>query len=423
MSSKHTKEKLIDSTVKSAEPKDKTYCLSDGGNLFLEITKTGYKSWRYNYRINSKSKSYRIGRYPEVSLAEAREQRRWAITQTSQGKDPALIKKLEKQIIDAETFKAVAVDWLTLNKVNWSASHAHRTESYLKRDAFPLIGDLELKAIETKHIILIIRNVAGRGAVDAAKRLKSVIAQVFDYGVVNQICDLNPARQFETKALNLPDILTNGYAAIKDPVMFGGLMRDVDRYHGGVSVAFALRLAPYLALRPSELTRAEWSEINFDAEQWVLPAKRRKLKMVRKKANRSVDALIIPLSTQAINLLQELKQYTGRGRLLFPSNRGNDNPLSENALRVALRTLGYSNDEHTPHGFRGSFSTMMNELEPKSKTMIDAVLGHKISNDVEGAYNTAQYVGEKKRILQKWADYIDGLRTGADVIQFSSKQA
>lgn len=423
MTKKYSTNKLTDSVIRAAKPNSKLYPLPDGGNLHLIVYPTGSKSWRYNYRLNGKSKTYQIGKYPQVSLTEAREARRWALAQISEGKDPALIKKIEKSTIDAETFEAVARDWLEVSRINWSESHADRTDSYLKRDVYPVIGQMGLKAIETKHVILIIRKVAGRGAVDAAKRLKGVIAQVFDYGVVNQLCDANPARQFETKALNLPDTLTQHYAAIKDPFMFGGLLRDIDSYRGGVSVAYALRLAPYVALRPSELSEAEWTEINFDEKKWVLPARRRKLPQVRKRANRAVDDFVIPLSKQAIAILEDLKQYTGRGKLLFPSNRGSERKLSENALRVGLRTLGYSNDDHTPHGFRGSFSTMMNELEPQSKTMINAAIAHKISNEVEAAYNSAQYIEERRRILQKWADYIDGLRAGADVIQFSSKQA
>ena len=418
MTKKNTLNKLKDSDIRTAKSRESMYTLSDGGNLFLVVYSSGAKSWRYNFRLNGKSKTYQIGKYPQVTLAEARERRRWAITQTSEGNDPALIKKLQKNTIDAETFEAVAFDWIEVNKVNWSPSHATRTASYLKRDVYPIIGQLGLKAIEAKHIILIIRNVAGRGAVDAAKRLKGVIAQVFDYGVVNQLCDVNPARQFQLKALNLPDVLSTSYSAIKDPIQFGGLLRDIDDYHGGVSVSFALKLAPYVALRPSELTGGQWSEIDLDKAEWVLPAKRRKLSQVRKKANRAIDDFIIPLSQQAVAILSDLKQYTGNGRLMFPSNRGNDRPLSENALRVALRTMGYENEDHTGHGFRGSFSTMMNELEPQSKVMINAAIAHKISNDVESAYNKASYISERRRILQKWADYIDGLKAGGDVLLF-----
>ena len=423
MTSKRTINNLSDSTIKAAKSQEKTYCLSDGGNLFLEITKTGTKSWRYNYRLNGKSKTYRFGKYPLVSLTEARERRRWAMGQIAEGRDPALVKKLEKNTIDAETFEAVACDWLEVNISggNWSESHAHRTASYLKRDVYPIIGQMGLKAIESKHVILIIRNVASRGAVDAAKRLKGVIAQVFDYGIVHQLCAVNPARQFQLRALNLPDVLSTSYAAIKDPIQFGGLLRDIDSYHGGVSVSYALKLAPFVALRPYELTGGEWSEVDLDEAVWVLPAKRRKLSQSRKKANRAIDNFIIPLSKQAVELLFELKQYTGKGRLMFPSNRGNDRPLSENALRVALRTMGYENEDHTGHGFRGSFSTMMNELEPQSKVMIDAAIAHKVSGEVEAAYNKAQYIDERRRILQKWANYIDSLKSGADVLQF--KQA
>ena len=423
MTSKRTMNNLSDSSVRAAKAQDKTYYLSDGGNLILEVATSGTKSWRYNYRLNGKAKTCRFGKYPLVSLTDAREQRRWAVSQIADGKDPALVKKLEKNTIEAETFEAVANDWLKVNTVNWSESHAHRTYSYLKRDVYPVIGQIRVESIEAKHVILIVRNVASRGAVDAAKRLKGVISQVFDYGVVNQLCDVNPARQFQLKALNLPDVLSTSYSAIKDPVLFGGLLRDIENYHGGLSVSSALRLAPYLAMRPSELTGGEWSEVDLDKAVWVLPAKRRKLPQSRKIANRAVDDFIIPLSKQAVEILKELKQYTGNGRLMFPSNRGNDRPLSENALRVALRAMGYSNEDQTAHGFRSSFSTLMNELEPQSKVMIDATIAHKISNDVEGSYNKAQYIGERRRILQKWADYIDGLRSGGDVVPFSKKKA
>lgn len=405
----YTTSRLTDAKIKAAKPRDKLYSLADGGNLLLFIRPSGVKVWRYNYRIHGKSKTLTIGRYPTISLAEARERCMKARTELMEGHDPALLKRSNKSNLIEDSFQSVAESWISDNSPNWSESHTKRTVNYFKRDVFPFIGAMPLKEIQAKHIIMVVKSVAARGANEAAKRLKSVIGQVFEYGLMFQLCERNPTKDISTRNLGLPKNVKVGFSAITDPKMFGGLMRDIEGYGGGVIVRHALKLAPYLAMRPSELTGGNWSEIDFEEKLWILPAKRRKLHTHIKKANRPEDALIIPLAPQVIKILKNLKLYTGQGVLMFPGQRGGDRSLSENALRVALRSMGYSNNDHTGHGFRHSFSTMLNNLGYESR-LIESALGHKPQNEIEAAYNRANLLERRKVLMIEWADYIDGLK-------------
>jgi len=405
----YTTSQLTDAKIKAAKPRDKIYSLADGGNLLLFVRPTGVKVWRYNYRIHGKSKTLTIGRYPSVSLAAARERCMEARMQVAEGHDPALLKKSAKSSLIEDSFQSVAENWINDNSPNWSESHKKRTINYFKRDVFPMIGAMPLREIQAKHIIMVVKSVAGRGANEAAKRLKSVIGQVFEYGLMFQLCERNPSKDISTRNLGLPKNVKIGFSAITDPKMFGGLMRDIDAYGGGVSVSHALKLAPYLALRPSELTGGSWEEINFENKTWVLPAKRRKLPTHIKKADRPEDALIIPLAPQVIEILQNLYRYTGQGALMFPGQRGQSRPLSENAIRVALRSMGYSNEDHTGHGFRHSFSTMLNNLGYESR-LIESALGHKPQNEIEAAYNRADLLERRTVLMLEWANYIDWLK-------------
>ena len=312
------------------------------------------------------------------------------------------------------TFGAVAADWLEHNRAGWADGNTSRIEGYLNRDILPVLGRMDAGAIQARDIIPIIKQVRDRGAVDAAKRVKGWISQIFDYAVVHGFADRNPAKDIDPKLI-LPKRVKGRFAAVTDPAKVGQLLRDIDGYQGGLSVRMLLALSPLVFTRPAEIRLAEWAEFDLDACIWTLPARRRKLPTHIKQADRAEDALLVPLSTQAIAILQELHQYTGRGQYLFPSNRGQGRPLSNNAVRVALRTMGYTNDEMTAHGFRAMASTLLNELGYRGE-VVEAALGHKDKDRIRAAYNRADYLQERTVMMQAWADYLDGLRAGAQVV-------
>ena len=421
MSRKYVNEKLTDPEIKREKPREKLFSIPDGGNLRLFIYPSGTKVWRWSYKIHGVNKVLTIGQYPGVSLKEAREARKDAKDLVTEGIDPSAIKKSIKITFATDSFKVIADRWLSESKSDWSAGHYKRESSSLEKDLYPFIGQRRIQDLTQGEIIDCIKRVANRGALDSSKRLKYRIGQIYDYAMNYELVTVNKASAIDYSKLQIERHVPKSFAAILEPVRFGQLLRDIEEYNGGVSVTFSLKLAPYLAMRPSELTGGRWFEIDLDEGIWTLPASRRKLPTHLKKRNQKIDELVIPLSKQAAALLRDLHDYTGRGKLLFPGQRGNDRPLSENALRVALRSMGYSNDDQTAHGFRHSFSTLMNERNIRDKIVIDAILGHKIVGEVEGSYNKATYLKEKSRILQEWADYIDRLRSGGDVIEINRR--
>lgn len=416
---KYSTDKLYDTDVRNANPKDKLYRLRDGGGLSCDVLPTGSKVWRYAYRLAGKQKTFTIGKYPDIGLKAARKLRDDAKDKVSIGIDPSAEKQMQKHQSSESGFKGIALEWYAANRAGWSESHATRTISYLERDVFPLIGSKDINTLTAPELIPVIKSVSGRGAIDAAKRVKGFIQQVFDYAVVHGKSERNPAKDINM-SLILPKTVKRHFAALTKPSDIGELLRATDVYQGHVSVKFALKLSPLLFLRPTELRAGEWSEVDTAAGIWTLPAARRKLPMHLKKINRAEDALIIPLSKQSISLLNELHQYTGSGKYLFPSARGKTKPISNNAVRTALRTMGYTNDEMTVHGYRGMASTCLNTLGYRSE-VIEAQLGHAEKNEIRAAYNRADYLEERTVMMQEWGNYLDSLRNGGDVIPIRHK--
>jgi integrase len=417
---KYTKDKLSSPKVRHAKPADKKYKLMDGGGLYCEVLPTGTKAWRYNYRLHGKQKTYTIGEYPEIGLSDARKKRDEAKQKVSEGIDPSEQKQIEKASIKENAFQAIAETWLEHNQTEWTASYHKKVSSYLKRDVFPFLGKREAKSMEAPEIITVIKKVADRGAIDASKNVKRYIQQVFDYALVHGKVTRNPAKDINLQLI-LPKTYVKHYAAVTDPVKLGELLRVIDGYQGSIIVRLALKILPMTMLRPSELANGEWEEIDLDKKTWTIPAKRRKLSNHLKQANRKEDAHVVPLSDQCIELLEELHQYTGRGKYLFPSPRGNSRPISNNALRTALRIMGFDNDTITAHGFRGVASTFLNTLGYRSE-VIEAQLSHKDKNEIRAAYNHADYMEERRVMLQEWANYLDSLKHGADVIPLKQKR-
>lgn len=418
---KYTTKKLSDPDLKAAKPRDKRYSLADGGGLHFFIMPGGAKSWRYHYRFAGKSKTLTIGNYPAIGLKLARELCGVARNDLSNGIDPAIKKQVEKNSLENNSFQAVAESWIEHNADGWSATHKQRTESYLQRDVFKVIGSRQLNDIAVQDLIVVVKTVASRGAVDSAKRLMPLMGQVFEFGIVHGSCSRNPARDVSIKSIGLPKVIKKGYAAITDPGKLAHLLRVTDDYAGNLTTKKALQLAPMLGMRPTELTSGEWSEVDLDNGLWTLPAKRRKLPKHLKAANRPEDAHLVPLPKQAIELLRELHEFTGRGKYIFPGLRGDSRPISNNTLRVALRGLGFSNDDHTPHGYRHTISTMLNNMGYRER-IIEAQLSHALKSQVEAAYNRSSYIEERAKMMQEWADYLDDLKAEPDIIPIE-KQA
>ncbi len=417
--------KLKDSTVKNAkpEPTGKTKKLSDGGGLFLQVTQTG-KYWRYAYRLTKGEDTIQttlaLGTYPETSLAEARRRHEEARAMLARGVDPASHKRqMQAAQVDVESssFEAIAREWYGRNKDQWSKSHASRIMLYFEKDVFPLIGKHNINQVAPSHIIQIMRLVEARGAAEAARRIKQFILQVYKYAVTMELAGRNPAADIDNNVILKPRSKRH-FPAITNPLKVGQLLRDMDAYQGSLVVRCALQLSPLVLLRPGELRGAEWAEIDLGAATWTIPIKRMKAPTHIKQANQSVH--IVPLSQQAISILRELQPFTGRYRFVFPGARGASKPLSENGVRTALRTMGYDNETMTPHGFRGMASSLLNELG-WNPDAIERQLAHKEANKIRAAYNRAEYLEERKQMMQAWADYLDQLREGGQVLPFQRK--
>ncbi|WP_298661337.1 integrase arm-type DNA-binding domain-containing protein [uncultured Thiothrix sp.] len=420
--------KLKDSTVKNAKPEKDgspaTY--ADGGGLLLYVTKTG-KYWRYRYRIEGKPAIHSLGNYPEMSLKEAREQHEEARALVARGINPNRHKQrlqaLECQV-GRQSFQVIALEWVERNKSTWSEGHFLRVNRYLQNDTFPWIGQKNINKISPAEITRLVQRIEARGAGDAARRVKQYISQVYKHAISLELAERNPTVDLDNNIIFKPRS-KKPFATLTDPVKVGQLLRDIDHFEGTLIVRCALQLSALVMLRPGELRAAEWSEIDLDQALWTIPIKRMKAPTHEKQAN--LSSHIIPLSTQAVAVLRELYPYTGRSTYVFPNARGASRCMSENAVRAALRTLGYDNDTMTPHGFRGMASTLLNRMrEQDTRTrlwdmdLIEQQLAHR-DNSIRGRYNRAdssEAIHQRREMLQAWADYLDELRAGGQIVAF-----
>jgi len=404
------KRKLTDTTIKKAKliaDGSKPHKLTDGGGLYLLINQKG-KYWRYNYRFNGKFKTLALGIYPELGLKEARIIHDAAHRKVRDNIDPSAQKKIQKSSykkLRENTFEIIAREWFTEFKDTWVESHAKRLIFRLENDVFPWMGERPIHEIEPPEILDLMRRVQSRGALESAHRVRHVCGQVFRYAVAtgraqrDQTADIKGA---------LPSHRKKHFAAIKDPDELAKLLQAIDLYKGTFIVRCALQLSPLVMLRPGELRQAEWSEIDLDNATWIIPVKRMKALKATKLDNETTH--IVPLSTQAIAILNEIKPLTGRFHFVFTGARSRTRPMSDNAVRLALRTMGFSNETMTVHGFRSTASTLLNEMG-FNPDAIEAQLAHKDSNEVRAAYNRAQYLEERREMLQAWADYLDELKS------------
>jgi len=394
---------LTDSKVKQAKPTEKTYRLADEKGLYLEVHTNGSRYWRHKYRFNQKEKRMAYGVYPDVSLKDARDKRDTTRKLLSDGIDPSLAKKAQQfSLSEAHTnnFEAIAREWFATKMQDKSESHKDRTLRALKNDLFPHIGIMPINSITPPMLLAVLRKIESRGAVETAHRAKQTAGQIFRFAVSTGRAERDPSTDL-TGALKPPK--KKHLASITDPKEVGKLILAIEGFQGTATVTAALKLSPILFSRPGELRHMEWQEINWEGEQWEIPAEKMKIKQPH----------IVPLPNQAIAILKDQKLLTGRGKFVFPSARGASRPLSDNGVRTALRTLGYDNDTMTPHGFRATARTLLDEVLGFRIEWIEQQLAHTVRDPQGRAYNRTKHLPQRKDMMQKWADYLDNLKAQA----------
>ena len=403
---------LTDMKVQKAKPQDRAISLFDGGGLFLLVTPSGGKLWRFKYRFNNKEKKLAFGSYPEISLQDARQRREHARKLLANDVDPDAVRKAQKQtnLQETETFEVIAREWHTRFTPTWSTGHAATIMDRMERDIFPWIGKRPIVEIKAIEVLTVMRRVESRGALESAHRIRTICGQVFRYAVATARVERDPSADLKGA---LPQPQEKHMAAITEPVKVAELLRAIDGYQGGFVVRCALQFASLVFVRPGELRHAEWTEIDFENAEWNLPAGKMKMK----------EPHLVPLSQQAIGILTELKKATGESRYVFPSGRSFDRPLSNNAILAALRRMGYSKDEMSGHGFRAMARTILDEVLQVRPDYIEHQLAHAVRDPNGRAYNRTAHLTERKKMMQTWADYLDGLKVGAKVIPFKMKEA
>jgi integrase len=400
---------LTDKKVSSEKPQEKQITLFDGGGMFLLVTPSGGKLWRFKYRYEEKAKLLSLGAYPEISLAEARQRRDEARTQLAHGIDPGAVRKAKKQAEteETETFEVIAREWHTKFTHTWTTGHATKLLSAMIRDLFPWLGARPIKDLKAPELLATLRRIESRGTLETAHRMRGLLGQIFRYAVATGRAERDPAADLRGA---LPQPNENHHAAITDPKEVAPLLRALDGYQGHFVVKCALRLAPLLFVRPGELRHAEWSEIDLDESVWNIPGVKMKMK----------EPHLVPLSDQAVEILRELQPLTGASKYVFPSGRSFARPMSNNAILAALRRMGYDKNTMTGHGFRAMARTILDEVLQVRPDYIEHQLAHAVRDPNGRAYNRTAHLAERRKMMQKWADYLDSLMAGATVIHLKT---
>jgi len=400
---------LTDITIRKAKPREKPYKMGDTAGLFLLVQPSGGKLWRLKYRIDGKEKKLGLGTYPEVGLGEARRRREEARELIALGKDPSREKQRDKvraKLQAADTFRAISDEYCKKRRRDgqrrWSPGTATRSE-YLLGLVCASIGHLPIGEIEPADVLTAIRRIEGKGKLESARRSLQLAGAVFRYAVATARLASDPTRDLRG-ALTAPTV--THYGAVTEPQKVGELLRAIDGYDGQGLTKLALQLAPHVFVRPGELRHAQWEDIDLDAALWIIPPEKTKMR----KAHH------VPLSRQALAILNEVRFVTGPTGYVFPSIRSRARPMSENTINGALRRLGYSTDEMTGHGFRAMASTLLNESGKWHPDAIERALAHGDNDKVRAAYHRGAHWDERVMMAQWWSDHLDTLRKGADVV-------
>lgn len=396
---------LSDPAIKKAKPEAKSYKLADGGGLFLLVTPTGGKLWRLKYRFGGKEKLLSVGAYPGVGLASARTRRDDARKMLADGIDPGELKKAAKtQRAEraADSFEAVAREWYAKHAPGWAESHASKILRRLERDVFPWNGGRPIAELTAPEILATMRRIESRGTLETAHRVLQSVGQVMRYAVATGRAERDPTGDLRGA---LPPVRGEHFASITEPKDVGALLRAIDAFRGSLQVACALRLSPLLFVRPGELRRAKWADFDMEAGEW------------RYHVSKTKTEHIVPLAPQAVAILRELEPLSGHREHVFPG-REPSKPMSEAAINAALRRMGYdTKTEITGHGFRAMARTLLHEELGFAPEAIEHQLAHKVPDTLGAAYNRTKFLAERRRMMTAWADYLDKLKAGADVVE------
>ncbi|WP_398496232.1 tyrosine-type recombinase/integrase [Variovorax sp.] len=381
--------------------------LTDGGGLYLEVATNGSKRWFWKYLFSGKEKRLALGSYPDVSLKAARSARDDARKQQQAGTDPAQqrrLDKLKRKVSAESTFEIVAREFHSAKVSGWSQHYGKRWLERLEKDVFPWLGSLPIDQITAPLLLQTLRRVEGRGVRELAHTLLEGSSQVLRYGVATGRCERNAAADLRGA---LKPVATKHMAAVLEPKQAGELMRSIHGYAGQPATRAALLLSALLFQRPGNIRQMEWAEIDFEAEMWSIPAQKMKRTQHGKVNGRPH---LVPLAKQAMDILREIQPLTGHSPYVFPSLTSRTRPMSDNTVRVALRRMGYDNDTMTPHGFRAMARTLLVERANVPPDVIEAQLAHAKSGPLGSAYDRAEFMEQRRRMMTTWADYLDQLQ-------------
>lgn len=389
---------LTESKIRAAKATDKAQKLFDERGLFLLVTPTGSKYWRFKYRFDGKEKLLAFGTYPDVNLSMARDKREEARKCLRDGIDPSEQRKAMKTATigrQADSFEVIARDWFAKYSPSWAVSNSSKIISRLERNIFPWLGNKPITEITAPMLLKVLRLIEARGAKETTRRVLRYCSRIFHYAIASGKAQHDPALGL-LGALAPPK--SKHLAAETDPKRFGELLRVIDGYKGTLIVYCALRLAPLVFVRPGELRAAQWADIDLDKAEW------------RFIVTKTKTPHIVPLSTQAVAILQEIQPLTGSGRYVFPSARSGDRPMSDNAILGALRRLGIGKEEASGHGFRATARTLLDEVLGFRPDFIEHQLAHAVRDPNGRAYNRTSHLAERKKMMQAWADYLHQLK-------------
>lgn len=403
---------LTDTQIRKTKATDKPVKLTDGRGLSLMVVPAGGKWWRFRYRFDGKQKTLSMGTYPDVPLAKARENRDEARRLVADGIDPSENRKAQKAAKlgrTANSFEVIAREWFEARKSKWAPSHSSRLLKRLENDVFPWLGGRPIAEITAPEILAVMRRIEGRGTLDTAHRAHQDCGQVFRYAVATGRAERDPTGDLRGA---LPTAAGGHFAAITDPASVGELLRAIDGFKGTFIVQCALKLAPMLFVRPGELRQARWQEFDLDKAEWKYLATKTKTEH------------FVPLASQAVAILRELHALSGHTEFVFPGARSNGRAMSDAAVNAALRRMGYdTRTEITGHGFRAMARTILHEVLDIAPEVIEHQLAHKVPDALGSAYNRTKFLPARKAMMQQWADYLDKLKAGAEVIQLHGNAA
>jgi integrase len=391
---------LTDTKIRNAKPGEKPMRLFDERGLYLEVSPAGGKWWRLKYRFGGKEKRLSLGVYPDVTLKDARDRRDAARKLLGNGVDPSENRKATRSAQSeraSNSFEVVTREWFAKYSAGWAESHSSRVIRLFERDIFPWIGGRPIAEVTAAELLTVIRRIENRGALETAHRARTNCGQVLRYAVATGRCERDPSGDLRGA---LPPAKGKHFAATTEPSKLAGILRAMDGYRGDLTVRCALRLAPLLFVRPGELRMAEWKDVDLDAAEW------------RYTVTKTDVPHIVPLCRQAVRILRELHPLTGDGQFLFPGARTNKRPMSDNAVLAAMRRMGIGKEEMTGHGFRAVARTILDEVLGFRPDFIEHQLAHAVRDPLGRAYNRTAHLPERRKMMQKWADYLDRLKAG-----------